>query len=73
MSFSSLSFRASLSSQETEAELEAADPPPLLVVDVALVGRAQRRRGLPVQHGHSVDGAPVLERERPRAVCKLRK
>ena len=48
------------SSQEAEAELEAADPPPLLVVDVALVGRAQRR-GLPVQHGHSVDGAPVLE------------
>ena len=50
------------SSQEAEAELEAAHPPPLLVVDVALVGRAQRRRGLPVQHGHPVDGAPVLGR-----------
>ena len=47
-------------SQEAEAELQAADPPPLLVVDVALVGRTQRR-GLAVQHGHSVDGAAVLE------------
>ena len=46
--------------QKAEAELEAADPPPLLVVDVALVGRAQGGGRLTVQHGHSVDGAPVL-------------
>ena len=47
--------------QKAEAELEAADPPPLLVVDVALVGRAQGGR-LPVQHRHPVDGAPVLKK-----------
>ena len=47
--------------QKAEAELEAADPPPLLVVDVALVGRAQGGGRLPVQHRHPVDGAPVLK------------
>ena len=51
-----------ISSQEAEAELEAADPPPLLVVDVALVGRAQGGRRLTVQHRHPVNGAPVLKR-----------